>query len=94
MPDILDAIRLKGAKFCIEYGFFEFAEEMLAELGCEASASLTATGLKQRIRDSQIAFWRARYNLASAVTARFPNYLSGRLYMDLCRSRSQNSVSQ
>jgi len=60
IADILDSIRLKGAAFCIEYGFFEYAEEMLAELGCEASASLAATGLKQRIRDRQIAFWQAR----------------------------------
>jgi hypothetical protein len=94
VPDILDAIRLKGAKFCVEYGFLEFAEEMLAELSFEASASLAATELKQRLRDSQIAFWRARYNLASVVTARFPNYLAGRLYADLCRSRSLSFASR
>ena len=93
VPDMLDSIRLKGAKFCVEYGFLEFAEEMLADLGCEASASLAATRLKQRIRDTQITFWQTRYRFALVVTARFPNYLSGHLYFHFCRSRNQSGVS-
>lgn len=68
------------------------AEEMLVKLSSEAAASSAAAALRQRIRDSQIAFWQARYNLVSVVTARFPNYLAGRLYADLCRSRAQSSA--
>src|SRR6266480_4582355 len=92
MGGILDSIRLKGAAFCAEYGFFGYAEEMLAELDPVASAGSAAAALRLRIRDTQIAFWQARYGFASVLTARFPNYLSGRLYADLCRSRNQSGV--
>jgi len=89
VPDIIDAINLKGTAFCIEYGFFEFAEEMLGQLSAEASASSVATALRKRIRDAQLTFWQTRYRFASIVTVCFPNYLSGRLYADLCCSRNQ-----
>jgi hypothetical protein len=91
---MLDAIRLEGAAFCLEIGNFAVAEEMLGKLGYAASASSPATALRQRICDAQITFWKARYGFASAVTARFPNYLSGRLYRDLSRSRKQSWVSR
>ena len=94
MSDIIDAINLKGAAFCIEHAYFEFAEEMLSELGPVASASSVATALQQRIQDTQITFWQTRYRFALIVTARFPNYLSGRLYSDFCRSHNQSEVSR
>ncbi|HEU5238694.1 MAG TPA: hypothetical protein VFU37_16300 [Pyrinomonadaceae bacterium] len=56
MPDIIDGINLKGAAFCIEHGFFEYAEEMLAELTPAGSAGSAAAALRQRIRNTQIAF--------------------------------------
>jgi hypothetical protein len=84
VPDIIDAINLKGAAFCIEHEYFEFAEEMLSELSPTCLASPCAAALQQRIRDTQIAFWQTRYRFALIVSARFPNYLSGHLYADLC----------
>jgi hypothetical protein len=92
--DMLDSIRLKGAAFAIEHGFFEWAEQMLAELSAEASAGSQAAALRQRILDIQTAFWQARCRLASIVIARFPNYLAGRLYADLCRSHNRRGVSR
>ena len=89
MPDIIDAINLKGAAFCIEHKYFEFAEEMLSELTPACSASSRANALRQRIRDVQITFWQTRHTLASAVSSRFPAYLPGRLYLDFCRSCKQ-----
>jgi hypothetical protein len=89
-----DAIRLEGAAFCLEHEYVDWAERMLAELSYPTSESSAATALRQRIRDTQIAFWQARYGFASAVTARFPNYLSGRLYRDLSRSRKQSCISR
>ena len=81
---MLDAICLKGAGFCIEQEYFEFAEEMLSELSPTCLASPRAIALRQRIRTLQIAFWKTRYTLASAVSSRFPAYLPGRLYLDFC----------
>ena len=60
MPDIIDAINLKGTAFCIEYGLFEYAEEMLAELSPAGAASSAAAALRRRIRDAEIAFWKMR----------------------------------
>ena len=94
MGDILDNVRLKGAAFAIEHGFFEWAEQMLAELSARASAGSAAAALRQRILDIQTAFWQARCRLASIVIARFPNYLAGRLYADLCRSHNRKGVSR
>jgi hypothetical protein len=48
---MLDASCLKGAAFCIEYRFFEYAEEMLGQLSAEASASSVAAALQQRISE-------------------------------------------
>jgi hypothetical protein len=94
MPDILDRISLKGAAFCLETGDFADAEEMLADLSPAASASPAAAALRRRIRDAEIAFWQARHRFASIVAARFPNYLLGRLYADLCsRSRENRQES-
>jgi len=84
VPDIIDAINLKGAEFCIEHEYFEFAEEMLSELSPTCLASSGAIALRQRVRDIQISFWKTRYSLASAVSSRFPAYLPGRLYVDFC----------
>jgi len=84
VPDIIDAINLKGAAFCIEHEYFEFAEEMLSELTPTSAASSRAIALRQRVRDIQISFWSTRYTLASAVSSRFPAYLPGRLYLDFC----------
>jgi hypothetical protein len=91
---MLDAIRLDGAAFCLEIGNFAMAEEMLADLGEEASGSSAAQAVQQSIRDAEIAFWGRRCEFASILAARFPNYLAGQLYADLCRSRTQSSVSQ
>jgi hypothetical protein len=81
---MLDAICLKGAAFCIEHDYFEFAEEMLSELTPTCAANSRAAALRQRIRSLQISFWKTRYTLASAVSSRFPGYLPGRLYLDFC----------
>jgi hypothetical protein len=84
VPDIVDAINLKGAKYFTECGFLGYAEEMLGRLSAEASASSVAAALQQRIRDTQITFWKTRYTLALAMSWRFPAYLPGRLYLDFC----------
>jgi len=88
--NFLDRIRLEGAAFAIEQGFFEWAEKMLRELSSAASASSAAATLRQRIRDTEIVFWQKQSRFASAVADRFPHYLPGRLYADLCYSRRQN----
>jgi hypothetical protein len=84
VPDIIDAINLKGAEFCIEHEYLEFAEEMLSELSPTCLASSRTIVLRQRVRDIQISFWKTRYALASPVSSRFPAYLPGRLYLDFC----------
>jgi hypothetical protein len=63
VPDIIDAINLKGAAFCIEHEYFEFAEEMLSELSPTCLASSRTIALRQRVRDIQISFWKTRYAL-------------------------------
>jgi hypothetical protein len=67
---------------------------MLAELTPAGSASSAAAVLRRRIRDAEIAFWQARDRFASIVAARFPNYLSGHLYAELCHSRNQSGFSR
>jgi hypothetical protein len=84
MSNFGDAIRLQGAAFCLDIGNFAKAEEMLSKLGSEASASTATIALRQRMRDAQIRFWETRYTFASAMSSRFPAYLSGRLYLDFC----------
>jgi hypothetical protein len=93
MRNFVDSIRIEGGAFCLEIGNFVMAEEMIAKLGCAASASLAGTALRQRIRDFQITFWETRYGFASTLKARFPNYKAGHLYEDLCRSRKQRCAT-
>jgi len=74
VPDILDAIRLKGAAFCIEHEYFEFAEEMLSKFTCDCITAADSR-YQNHVLDSTMRVCLGDEFTISRVSARLP--LSG-----------------